>query len=208
MYTYVRVTCMWIIYIYTQYSIYIYYMYMDGHVYSTYMFMYLSMHACVANYNKCISDYSCCGKEPPPLQHPFLLLPLKAQPGRSTDWFNQQKWGDKPNFSKIGYYWFRNWCDVPPFVVRLLSVQKINIIWRVRKIAAFFLTNHVFLGCYGFVLGLSWVCPGLVHFNGGLRGSASIMVIWSASHDGTVLAMMGTPLSIATSLGGSTIVCF
>ena len=62
-------------------------MYMDGHVYSTctYMFMYLSMHACVANYNKCISDYSCCGKEPPPLQHPFLLLPLKAQPGRSTD---------------------------------------------------------------------------------------------------------------------------
>ena len=147
------------IYIHSTVYIYIYYMYMDGHVYSTYMFMYLSMHACVANYNKCISDYSCCGKEPPILQHPFLLLPLKAQPGRSTDWINQQKWGAKPNFRKIGYYWFRNWCDVPPFVVRLLSVQKINIIWRVRKIAAFFLTNHVFLGCYGFVLGLSWACP-------------------------------------------------
>ena len=123
---------------------------------------------------------------------PSFLLPLKAQPGRSTDWFNQQKWGDKPNFSKIGYYWFRNWCEVPPFVVRLLSVQKINI-WRVRKIAALFPNQPC-------VSGMLWVCPGLVHFNGGLWGSAS-MVIWSASHDGTVLAMMGTPLSIATSLG-------
>ena len=154
-YTYVRVTCMWIIYIYTVQYIYTICTWMDMYIVHvhTCLCIYLCMHVLLITINAFRIIRAVARSHPLSSTPSFCCRWRPRQGDQLIDSTNKNE-GINPTLVRL----VTTGSEIDAKFLLLLSVCcrfKKSIYGALGKLLLYFLTNHVFLGCYGFVLGLS-----------------------------------------------------